>query len=301
MVRILLAFSVLPGILLPDLAQWLAPALFPSLFCIMLFSFCKTPMLEVQDAIRQNKSLVIRIVCWQMIITPLIAASIMSIFELSGIWAEFILLTTCASSVFGAMAFIATLGLETTISMVCMLFSTAIMPIVLLTLGIGEAEVNFGQAASAYGIRIAVFIIVPALIGLGYRYIRDRRGWSNQDNFLDFATTASLVIFAIAIMEGVGEIFYKDIAYFMNQLFWILLLHMFLYFLTYLVFSRSTGSLATIAGILSAYRNLGLTMAILGPIFWDRYFFLVALWQIPMYLSPLLLSLLKKKTFHDGS
>ena len=298
-VRIILALSVIPGILIPGLADWLSPLLFPSLFCIMLFSFCRTSILDVQATFSGNKGLILWIVCWQMLVTPLLAVLIMAVFGFSGIWAEFVLLTTCASSVFGAMAFVSTLGLDARVSMVCMLFSTAVMPVVLLTIGIGDSDVSLVQAASTYSTRIIVFIVIPALMGFGYRYIKVRQKWSNHDSVLGLFTTVSLVIFAIAIMQGVGEIFYRDTVYFFNQLFWVLCLHLFLFVLTRWIFSRFNNSVATVAGVLSAYRNLGLTMAIMGPMFWDRYAFLVALWQIPMYLSPFLLSVLKEK-IHRG-
>jgi hypothetical protein len=75
-----------------------------------------------------------------------------------------------------------------------------------------------------------------------------------------------------------------------------LALHAMFFGVSALPFLRRDGHRALTAGLLSAYRNLAVVLAIGGAMLPPDFIVFAALWQIPMYVMPLIVRLWKSRS-----
>ena len=282
-----LAISVILGVLLPPLASLVRPLLFPSIFFLMLFSLMQIDLKSVSRAAIKSPWPVITIALWQMLALPLIVGAIHVFTPFSGAWSEIMFLTACAGTIFGAPAFARLVNLDTGLTLLGVIASTLIMPfsLPLLALWILDSSGEFDLAA--YAMRLFIFLVSPALIAIGYhRFVKSSTRLSNQ--VLQLGSVFFLALFAVAVMDGVGDRFIVDTQPMLIMLSLAFGIHVVFFFSTALVFRYFDQSIAWTAGLLSGYRNLGLLLAVAGSLLPSGFILFVALWQVPMYIMPML-------------
>ena len=282
-----LAISVVLGVLLRPLASLVRPLLFPSIFFLMLLSLMQIDLKSVSKAAVKSPWPVITIVLWQMLASPLIVGAVHVFAPFSGTWSEIVFLTACAGTIFGAPAFAQLVNLDTGLTLLGVIATTLVMPISLplLALWILDSAGEFDLAA--YTLRLFVFLICPALIAIGYhRFVKYIARPSNH--VLQLGSVFFLGLFAVAVMDGVGERLIVDTKPLLTMLSLAFGVHIAFFFSTLLVFGYVNRSIAWTAGLLSGYRNLGLLLAGAGSLLPSDFILFVALWQVPMYVMPML-------------
>ena len=294
-----LAISVVLGVLLPPFASLVRPLLFPSIFFLMLFSLMQIDLKSVSRAAVNSPGPVITIALWQMLFLPLIIGAVHVFAPFSGVWSEIAFLTACAGTIFGAPAFAQLINLDSGLTLLGVIASTLVMPLSfpLLALWFLDSAGEFDLAA--YALRLLVFLICPALLAMGYhRFAKSEARLNNQ--VLQLGSVFFLGLFAVAVMDGVGERIIADTKPMLTMLLLAFGIHVTFFFSTALVFRYVNRSDAWTAGLLSSYRNLGLLLAVAGSLLPNDFILFVALWQVPMYIMPMLVHLLFRAAEGDG-
>ncbi len=283
-----LAASVLLGLLAPPLAELARPLLFPSLFFLMLLSMVSIDLpAELRATILRRREMV-SISLWQMLGLPLLVAMLHRLSPLGGEFTAFAFFTACAGTLFGAPAFAALLGVDRGMVLRGVLASTLLMPLTLPPLAAGFGA---GGALDLFGYlwRLGLFLLLPMAIGWGVRRVlpADRIA---DSVLLRRGPILFLAIFALAVMDGVGPMFVAEPGRMLGFVGTAFAVHWGFYGATRLLFVRAGRELAAAAALLAAYRNLGLLLAVAGPMLPPDFIVFVAVWQVPMYLMPLLAS-----------
>ena len=299
---LILAGAVFTGLVVPELSEWFAPALYPSLFCIMLFTLVPIDVIALIKQFKALAPLSLAMVGVQMILLPFLVWALIVWVNPSWPYAQYVLITVCAGSIFGAPAFVRLLGLDDGIALLGVVFSTLLLPLSLpMMLGLmselfsvhGATEISFAALNFIeYGVRLLVFIALPLAVSILYHKVV-KRHVKNQTRVVGRCkalVTVALVAFAIAVMDGVTPLFFQQPAHVTMLFFWVMVVHITAFVFSFFLFRRLGNDAAISAGMLSSYRNLGLVVAICGQFLSDEFFIFVGLWQIPMYLSPLVLS-----------
>jgi BASS family bile acid:Na+ symporter len=224
-----------------------------------------------------------------MLVLPLAAGLIHMLVPFSGAWSEVMVLTACAGTIFGAPAFAQLTGADARLVLLGVLASTLLMPLVLpvvalWTLG-GSAEFDF----YTYGLRLFVFLVVPAVIAGLYHGLTGPARRSRHAGFLRLGSVFFLSLFAVAVMDGVGQRLAAQTQAVLELLLLAFGIHIVFFGSALAVFSAIDTRTALTAGILCGYRNLGLLLAVAGALLPPDFILFVALWQIPMYVMPLLI------------
>lgn len=279
-----LAVSIFVGIVIPPLAELLRPLLYVFVFFLMLFSLLA---IQLRDAWpdRHLSGRLFRVMGWQMLALP-VAVGIWHRFSpLSGQWSELVFITACAGTIFGAPAFARVMKLDDALTLRGVIGGTLLMPIVLPLLVplVTERLSDFDFAA--YAGRLVVFILLP-LAAAGWYQSRRGKPWVD-DRWFGRLTIVFLALFGIAIMDGIGARFVDQPRHMIGLLAPAFVTHALFFATSALLFWRWGRRQALTAGLLAGYRNLAIVLAVGGSLLPPGFIVYAALWQIPMYLTPL--------------
>ncbi|KAA3632903.1 MAG: hypothetical protein DWQ08_02685 [Proteobacteria bacterium] len=286
---VLLALSVAIGVTLPPLASLFRPLIYPSIFFLILLSLLVMDLPRLLRELRGELGAVMRVSLWNMLALPAAVAALHLYTPLGGQITGFAFYTACAATIFGAPAFARLMGLDEPLTLKGTLAAVLVMPVTLPVLAgwvRGSAE---GFSLTAYGWRLVVFLVVPLAIALAC-HSRPRLAEALKRSApVHNGSVFFLCLFAIGIMDGIGARFVEAPGRMFSLLAAALAIHVVLFVAGALAFARSGASFALAAGLLASYRNLGLLLAVAGPLLPKDFIVFVAIWQVPMYLTPLVM------------
>lgn len=289
--ELLLAGSILVGIAVPPVAELLRPYLFAFVFFLMLFSLLTIRLRDVLPNRRLSARLV-TVMAWQMIALPLAVGLWHRLAPGAGAWSELMFITACAGSIFGASAFARVMNLDTAFTLRGVIAGTLLMPVVLVLLAPFVTQRLGDFDFGAYVMRLFIFILAP--LGAAYWYQSRRPAHSERETLLfGRLTIVFLALFGIAIMDGIGERLWHQPAETLGLLGLALAVYGLFFGLGVVLFLPWGRRQALTTGLLSAYRNLALVLAVGGNLLPPGFIVYAALWQIPMYLTPLAVRLWK--------
>ncbi|MGB5708556.1 MAG: hypothetical protein WBM41_17225 [Arenicellales bacterium] len=285
----LLVLAIVIGLVLPDVARFLRPLLYPSLFAIMLFTLIQIDISQIVKTFGRDTLRIVLLCGIQMVVLPVLLGLIFRSVSPDPMYAVPVILVTAAGGMFGTPSIAVLLGLPGRFTLFGVLVSTALLPFSLPLVWIAYSGEPLQMDVAVYGYRLILYIGVPALLAWIYRRLI-RAGFNlPAAESMKVGAVTGLVIFAIAIMDGVTDRFLIDPALVIGLTLLAFVLHFGLFGLTWLL-SRSFGRGVWMeAALLSAFRNIGLIIAISGPYLPQDFFLFAGVWQIPMYLSPWLI------------
>ncbi|HSH40548.1 MAG TPA: hypothetical protein VK973_00275 [Arenicellales bacterium] len=287
--EVLLALSIVVGIAVPPVSRLLGPWLYTFVFFLMLFSALAT---DLRSAVpdRHASGRLVKVLGWQMILLPALIGAWHRFAPGSGQWSELMFLTACGGTIFGAPAFARVMRLDTMLTLRGVLAGTLLMPLVLPLLAqiftTRTGAFDFG----GYALRFLVFIVVPLAVA-GIYQSRRPAGPAPAAGLFNRLTIFFLVLFGVAVMDGIGERFLDKPWPMLGLLGFALAVHAVFLGLSALIFLRWGGREALTAGLLSGYRNMALLLAVGGSLLPPDFVVYVALWQIPMFVTPLVVRL----------
>ncbi|MEN9773469.1 MAG: hypothetical protein RL322_539 [Pseudomonadota bacterium] len=189
-----------------------------------------------------------------------------------------------------AAAFALFLGRPGHLSMIGSVLGTLLLPIT-LTLVVSVQLPNFGidVALLPFFLRVAQFALAPFLIAWLLRRLVGIERLRRLDAELAGLNVLALVIFAIAIMQGVTEAFVADPAAILLLLGWSCLAAFFWHLVGYLAFRPLGADAALSAALMLGNRNMGLLLVVTAGTVGPTFQMYCGLAQIPMYCVPLIL------------
>lgn len=295
LVPLLLALAVGAGVLFPVVSDLAAPLVFPALFLLLTFSLTLATDRPLAVLAKPDPA-VWGIMLWQMAFVPLFVILAGWALDLAPDLHLMLLATAISSTVFAAPTIAHLLKLESPLPVNGMILSTFLMPIALFTFGKLLEGDGMELSLEQYFSRVTIFLLLPLSISVWINGFM--RGMSSSQAtktyaVLRFGSVAALLTFGVGIMAGVAE----QIATNHERVLVFLAISMGFSLVTVcgtIALFWSMGRDLTIAAtILSVHRNLGLTYALIGSAAGSDFAVFVAVSQIPMFLSPLLINLIR--------
>ena len=282
----LLVLAVVVGLLLPDIASLIRPLLYPSLFAIMVFTLIQVDLRRLGHTLGRDTARIIFLCVAQMVLVPVSIGLIFRLASPDPVFALPVVMVTAAGTMFGTPAIAVLVGLQGRFTLLGVLVSTFLLPMTLPIVWLAYAGELLQMELLTYCYRLLVYIVLPAFLAWLYKLLL-RKGFNlPEEKSMKLGSVIGLVVFAIAIMDGVTARLLQQPSLVIGLVVLAFVLHFGLFGLTRICSGRMGISIATEAGLLSSFRNIGLIIAISGPYLPAEFFLFAGVWQIPMYLSP---------------
>ena len=294
-----LASGILLGLALPDLARELKPWLPVAVAMTMVGSMLRLEWPEIARHLRAWPRIAL-VTAWLMLAAPILVALAARLTAASGLplpdgLVTAMVLSASAPCIMSAPAICLLLGLDGALALVAMVLAHLLVPFTVPPLALGLVGVTLDIGMVELTLRLAGFVLGAALAAELIRRLVGRAWLRAQAEAVNGFNMLVLVVFAIAIMDGVTEAAANDP--------W----QVFVYFAAAIAFNgglqalgalafRRAGPAAALAvGFMTGNRNMGLMWAALGadtPFAITLYF---AVAQLPMYIFPALQATLYRR------
>jgi BASS family bile acid:Na+ symporter len=283
----MLAVSIFLGVMFPALATLFKPLLFPTIFLLFFFAVLQVRLSDAVEAAISERACAI-ILIWQLVVLPL-AASVLLKPLLDDHWYLFSVVALCTSSITATTAFAKIFDLDAAMALSVCILGTLLMPLplylVVNLVGGVEVAINF----STYVSRIVIFILLPFLL---VWLVRSRASVALNHELSRLSPAivlCLLMIFGLCVMDGVRDMIHEEPVHLILLVVMAFALSLSVQLATYLGLRFLGARLAKTACLLCAYRNMGIVAAITGTSLGEYFLIFVGVWQLPMYLLPLLL------------
>jgi bile acid:Na+ symporter, BASS family len=281
--------GVFVGILLPDLAHAARPLLTAAVIGTLSAALLRMDWQRMLDW-WQRPFWPLALTLWVTLISPLCVWGLTQAFDLDPAWRLLLVLQAAGPPIGSAAAFAMFLGLEASLCMVSTVFATLILPLTLTAIVAGLLPLSGIQVDIVrFFLRVLILVALPfALAALLRRAVGVRR-LLQADAELAGLNVLMLVIFALAVMDGVQGLLLHDTPLAMSLLGLgcasVLCWHLVGMWLGRL----NSVETAYSAALLSGNRNMGLLLVVTAGTAGPLFAMYVAIVQIPMYFAPLLL------------
>lgn len=287
--------GVVMGLLLPGLGGIIDLALPLLVVMLLAVAMVRVDMAQVVMHLRRPLRLIVLLVLL-MVIIPVCVHLLATFFELSPVLHMALVLLVCAPPLSASANMAALLGLDDALVLNVIVVGTMIVPLsapVLINTIVSipivlDATTMFLKLALVIGLSIGTAMIMRRMIG------RDKI--EENLHVLDGVSALIMVIFAIVVMNGIAVTYIQSPWELLTVLGAVLVVNWGLHGLTCLAFlgyrkatgngmlTRQDGALA----LMSGNRNMALIVAILPPETAADLFLFLAMYQVPIYLTPIL-------------
>jgi len=286
-----MAGGVALGLLVPPLAAFAQPLLIPTLLIPLTLALLRLDWRAI-FAYRRRPWLVVALLAWLLVASPVLVWLMTLPLAAWGMPASLqhaLVLMAASSPIVSSVPVALILGLDATFAVVGVLMATALVPLLLppMTLaliGFG-LDVSIPEFMGRLGLLVGGAFLAAALI----RHVVPPARLNSAHELLDGLTVINLVIFALAIMDGVTAFAFARPGYAAVATLAAFAFNLILQAAGFIAFRRLGRRAALTAGLLSGNCNMGLVLvAVQGRADFDVTVFF-ALAQIPMYVLPALL------------
>ncbi len=283
---LLLAGGVFSGLLLQDLAAALRPMLLPSIGTLLYLSVLR---LDWQRVFAYARRPVVTglATTWQLVVSPVLVWGVATGIGLPPALITALVLNAAGSPVFSSTAFARLLGLDVELTVVVLAVTTVLLPITLAPLALGLLARETAIDPAGYAVRVGLFLVLPLAAAWATRRLAGERRIDSLDEPLQGLTVIVLLIFAIAVMDGVTPRIVSESDTVLLFLAGAFAVNLGFQAVTSLLFRPMGLRPALSLGLVSGNRNMALVFAVSGATEPDLLLYL-AVAQIPIYLSPLL-------------
>jgi BASS family bile acid:Na+ symporter len=292
-----IAALVVIGIAFPGVGQFLKPYVTEAVFILLCTAFMRVNITAVRSCLRRP-GLVLTATAWTSIIIPCLIGSFSLLLGVNNNAPELyiaLMLQAMASPIMSAPAFATIMGLDDTLVLVVLVFSTCLIPFTAPLF----ALVFIGPALSITPMMLAgkLFLILfgAAALGLGIRHVVGLETIETHGRAIDGFNIVILFVFVAAVMESVGPRMLADT---MTTLVYTTLAFIVFFgvlALSTAAFIRAGQERALSIGLMVSQRNMGLMLAATGGLLPDLAWLYFALAQFPIFLSPYMLHALVQR------
>lgn len=283
-----LAVGVFVGLVLPGLAGWMRPLLPPAVAGLLFLALMRIDWPDLSRHL--SRPLTGALLCaWFLIVTPLLVWLAVAVLDVdSGLAPALILAATCPPIVSGpAMALL--LRLDAPLMLVSVVSASLLAPFTVVAVSSYVIGVHLGIDALALFLRLALLIGGSVLAALAARRFLGQARLARGRHLFDTVSVLLLLIFAIAIMDGVTVLVAHDpwrVVRFMLAAF---AANTLLQLLGAGVSAGMGRRAALTVGFASGNRNMGLLLAVLPAESAPDALLFFAVAQLPIYILPAVL------------
>ncbi len=284
---IVLAFGVFLGLLFPPLATLLKPLLIPGIIGPFLIALLRLDWARMADHVRRP-TITILALLWLLIAAPFLIHALLGMMPLPPALHANLVLMAAASPLMASASLALIIGLDASLAVVLTFLATALMPftlplIALLLLGI-DINIGAGELMARLGLLIGGCF---ALAWLMRRYLPP--GFADRHAApLDGLAIIGLLVFAIAIMDGVTPLLQQRPDIVLTTALAVFALNLGMQAIATLAFIWRGLATALSIGLCSGNRNLGILLAATADRATVDLLIVIALAQLPIYTLPVL-------------
>ena len=286
-----IAALVFIGIAVPPVGEMLKPYVTEAIFLLLCISFMRVDIGALRDQLRRP-GIILAATAWTMLGVPLISG-------LSGLATGLdarapdlylaLMLQAVASPMMAAPALAAVMGLDSTLVLITLVTSTALVP---LTASL-FAYVFFGAAlklsALELGLKLLAILAGSMMVAAAIRWSVGAAAILRRKSEIDGLNILILFVFVAAVMGNVVGGFWADPVRTIELTMLAFAVFFALVGVTTLIFRRIGRERALGLGLMVSQRNMGLMVAATDGVLPGTTWLYFALSQFPIYLSPQLL------------
>ena len=286
-----IAALVFFGIAVPPLGELLKPFVTEAVFVLLCISFMRVDIAALRDHLRRP-GIVLAATAWTTLGVPLIIGVSGHAAGLDAHSPDLLLalmLQAVASPMMASPALAAVMGLDSTLVLVTLVTSTALVPFSAPLF----AYVFFGAALTlsplGLGLKLAGILAGSLLVAAAIRWTAGASAIKRHAAPIDGLNILILFVFVAAVMGSVAGSFLADPVRTVELALLAFAVFFALLGVTVLIFRRMGHDRALALGLMVSQRNMGLMLAATDGVLPGTTWLYFALSQFPIYLSPQLL------------
>ena len=199
----LLVLSIAAGIGIPPLAAALRPRLAEIVWALLFFAAMRVDWDAVGRYARRPMPVLLA-AAWIALVAPVALSALVAPFELpAGIEAALIL-SAATAPILSSPALCMILGLDAALCLLVMALTTLVVPFSLPAVAVELLDLELGVTARELTWRLGVLIGGATAAAAAARKLLGRERAAAAAGLLDSCTLIVLMVFAIAIMHGIG-------------------------------------------------------------------------------------------------
>jgi predicted Na+-dependent transporter len=282
---LLLAAGVGIGLAFPDLATYAWPLLGPSVWVLLAAATMRMDPGRAQARLARPVP-VLAVLIWMLAVTPVLAWGLVTILTPTPGLAVALVLMAGAAPLMSTPALAQMLGLDDTLAMLVMIGATLLVPFTLPVVALEILGFELGIDALAWSVRLTVFVGTAIVAGIALRRLLGAARIAAAKDPLDLGVVILLLIFAVAIMDGVAARLAAETGFVLT-----LVAVAYMAYVAMLVGGAALGvlvdrTIGATAGFVCANRNVGVILAVLPAGADPDILLYFAVWQLPMYTMP---------------
>lgn len=279
--------GVFIGLLMPPLAALMKPLLIPGIIGPFIIALLRMDWQRLVDYARQP-FLTAALLLWLLIAAPFLINGLLEPLPLARGLHDSLVLMAAASPLMASASLAMIIGLDAPLAVVLTFAATALIPftlppIALLLLGI-EIDIAIFDLMLRLGAIIGGSFATAWLI----RRFLPKGFTERHAQPLDGLAIIGLLVFAIAIMDGVTALTLERPRFVMIATVAVFGLNLFMQAMATLLFAWRGLHMALTAGLCSGNRNLGLLLAALADRASTDLLIVIAVSQFPIYILPMI-------------
>jgi len=280
---------VFAGIVLPDLAALLRPLLTAAVIGTITAALLRLDWDHLAQAVRRP-ALPAWIAAWQLVVSPLLVWAGTLLAGLPPDLRLVLVLQAAAPPIGSAAVFAMILGLDGVLAVVGTVGTTLLLPFTLTPLVAWLLpETGLRVDLAAFVMRVTLIVAAPFVLAWILRRAVGVARLKRNDDVLAGLNVVLLVVFAIAVMDGVAARLLRDPLFIGTLLLAACAATAVLHLAGFALFRRAGVAAAYGVALMSGNRNMGLMLAITAGTAGPTFSLYVGIAQIPMYFAPLAL------------
>ena len=287
--RILLVFGLIAGVTLPELALVMRDYL-PFLITLLLFLNAFRLGTSATVGSPEKLKLAILVVLVLQLVLPCLLVIIFMIMGLDGPTITAITIMASASSITGAFNLTSLLGHDPAVSQRLLIIGTAmvpvtVIPVFLLSPNLGDPELVFGTAAR-------LLAVIGSAAGLAHilRSLLDSRMTESHFKAVDGMSVIVMSVFVIGLMSAFGPAVFSRPIEVLVTLLIVFTVNLGLQIACYVSLSSQRFDNDRVGiSVVAGNRNMALFLTALPASVTDPLLLYIACYQLPMYLTPIVM------------
>ncbi len=293
--RYVLIAGLLAGIVFPPLAIAMRPWL-PVLIAIVLFiAALRIGPQQAMGGLKDFRTTLIVVLAYQ-IVMPIFLYSIFSFFGITGIAATAIVLMVSASSISGSPNIVLMTGNDPAPALRLLVVGTALLPLTVIPVFTLIPDFGTVDTVLLAAGKLLALIAGSATVAWTIRKFFFANATNETWHAVDGLSAIGMSVLVIGLMSAMGPALRDDPVSVLLMLCVTLCANLGLQLLGYAVFGKSGLNKERVSGaVVCGNRNMALFLAALPASIMDPLLLFIGCYQVPMYLTPILLGWLYRR------
>lgn len=281
--------GVFVGIALPALATLMRPLFTFAVIGTLTAALLRLDWSQMAAAARRP-ALPVLFAAWLLVLSPLLVWAITGAFGFDEDLRRVLVLQSAAPPIGSAAVFALILGLDGVGAVIGTVATTMLLPLTLTPIvGALLSDGGLQVGLAAFFGWVTLLVALPFLLAALLRGLLGAARLERHGDVLGGLNVVLLVVFAIAVMDGVTERLLRDPGFIALLLFAACATTFLMHVAGWLLFRRAGVATAYTCALMSGNRNVGLMLVITAGTAGETFSLYTGIAQIPMYFAPLAL------------